>query len=90
VTVSALAMNGTLRTTVVTFAVFLNAMRFFACAAFGRHEGLDIFEVAWVSVVGHHLGGLDLVLITRLIVATGARALAAAYLTFVETVAIEL
>jgi hypothetical protein len=89
VTVSALTLGGTSGTTVVTFAVFLNAMGFFACTALGWYESLDAFEVAWVSVVCHHLGGLDLMFITGMVVTARTRALTATHLSLVETIAVQ-
>jgi hypothetical protein len=90
VTVGALTLSGTSDTTVVTFTIFLNAVGFFARASFCRYESLNTFEVAWVSIIGHHFCGLDLMLVTRLVETTRARTLAPAYLAFVETITIEL
>lgn len=88
--VSTLAVDCAAQPAVVALAVPFDAVRFLARAALDRHEGLDVFEVAGVPIVGHHFGGFDLPLVSGLVQAASTRAVGAAHLPLIEAVAVEL
>lgn len=70
--VQALTVSRTSHSAVVALAVLLDAVGFLARASLDRHKSFHAFEVAGMSVVGHHFGGLDVPLIPQLVEAPDA------------------
>lgn len=73
----------------MTLTVFLDAVRFFACAAFNRDIGLNTLEIAWMSIVGHHSGFLDLLFVSGLVQTANTGTIWPTDLTLIEAVAVE-